>query len=158
MVPRAMGVVQGSRIRNRTSHLKRNCWRSSSARMWPKTTTRRIETKVKMKVLTREVRKAWSWMIATKFCRPTISKLGIADGDVAEAEDEGHDEGEADEEARCRGSPAAAAPARGPLPIAAALCPSWLGPFSRLLLEEIEVLAADGKNRRFSPSRVQRPR
>ena len=77
MVPRAMGVVQGSRIRNRTSHLKRNCCRSSSARMWPKTTTTVIETKVKMKVLTREVRKAWSWMISMKFRSPTILKSGL---------------------------------------------------------------------------------
>src|SRR5215216_2750059 len=73
---RATGVVQGSRTRNRTSHLPRKSATRMLARTLPRTTIRAIETTVKTKVLRSERQNTGSSRARWKVRRPAHWKLG----------------------------------------------------------------------------------
>src|ERR671910_232533 len=73
---RATGVVQGSRTRNRTSHLPRKSATRMLARTLPRTTIRAIETTVKTKVLRSERQNTGSSRARSKVRRPAHWKLG----------------------------------------------------------------------------------
>src|SRR4029453_3597158 len=73
---RATGVVQGSRTRNRTSHLPRKSATRMLARTLPRTTIRAIETTVNTKVLRRARQNTGSSRARRKVSRPAQWKLG----------------------------------------------------------------------------------